>query len=452
MTKFLLAITTSFITINAWAQPFALSTNFLNGSPYNCTMLEDLGVYKRLRVQATQNASNATWELPALCSFPGNVWRPYTAGTAAIPFNAIIPPVPNTAAALYNSNNGGASGNLSPVVQGNYYTFNVQNIATPNSPFIGVLETNYLPLDINGSTVSQNPLSNAVLPNTAVVVSITNTAAAQENMFVRYTTNNWTSSQIVPFSFSGNTGTAQIPGLPAGTLVRYYVYSSSKSKATIDAEAALYGEIVHDMSTLEWNTNISQNYTYQVSSGPLPVRIDYLNASGNSTANVLKWKVTCTSSPRVEITLWKGNNDRNMVAIYTTQASDVQCRQPFSFTDANLLPGANYYRVSVQAVDETKSWSPLVIVNNKFVAGLFRISPNPVVQNELTLQTAMPQAGRLAIVISSTDGKPLAQFKYDVAKGFNQFSLPLPTLAKGNYLLSAWLNQQKLNQLLFFKD
>jgi hypothetical protein len=452
MTKFLLAPISVLFFLHVQAQPFALSTNYLNGSPYNCTLLEDLGIYKRLRVQATQNASNATWELPALCSFPGNVWRPYTAGTAPIGYNVIIPPTPNTPAALYNSNNGGASGNLSPVVQGNYYTFNVQNISTPNSPFFCVLETSYLPLDINSAPVTQSPLANVVLTNQPVTVSIATSATPLENVFVRYTTNNWTSSQIVQMTFVGNNGTAQIPGLPAGTLVRYYIYSSSKSKTTIDAEAALYSEVVHDMSTLEWNTNIAQNYTYQVSSGALAVKIDYLHAFATNTANELRWKITCTASPRVTITLWKGTSDRNMTPIYTEQATDVRCRQPFQFSDANVQTGTSFYRVSVQAVDESKNWSNLTVVNKKSAAGLFKISPNPVTQGMVVLQTQAPQAGQIAIVITNMEGKPVAQFKLEATKGFNQYTLPLPMLAKGNYFLKAWLNDEQLNQQLFYKD
>lgn len=275
-----------FILINigsmtAFSQPFALALNNVDGSPYTCNLLEDLGIYKRLRVVATQNSSSGTWEFPALCSFPGNVYRPYTSGTAPIPFNAIIPPIPGTAAALYNSGNGGASGNLSPVTNGNLYTFNIQNTFSASaSPYFCVLETNYTPVSI--PTVTQVPDPNAIGPDNVVEVTINCSAPPHtgENVFVRYTTDNFNSTSIVQASFIGATGKATIPNFPFGTTVKYYVYSSSKSKALIESEAALYGEIVHDMSTLDWNTNIAQNYSYTVTN-IVPLQVEFIRGQKN---------------------------------------------------------------------------------------------------------------------------------------------------------------------------
>ena len=250
--------------LSSIAQPFALSLNNVDGSPYTCNPLEDLGVYKRLRVQATQDATNATWEMPQTCDFPGNVYRPYSGGLPALPFNVIIPPTGGTNAALYNSANGGASGLLSPVTNGRYYTFNVQNtLSATQSPYIGVLETDYLPVSIDD--VTRTPSAGTISQSVPVTVTVTCSATPTENVFVRYTTDAFVTSTIVEVSFTGNTGTAIIPsGLPLTNEIRYYVYSSPKSKTTIDAEVAANGQVVHNMSTLEWNTNIGQNYSYSI--------------------------------------------------------------------------------------------------------------------------------------------------------------------------------------------
>ncbi len=96
------------------AQPGAISTNNLNGSPYNCMALTDLGSFRQARIQATQTSSAATWEFPTDCSFPGDVWRPYNAGNCSTPLslNTVIPPIGGSCSALYNSSNGGVAGNL----------------------------------------------------------------------------------------------------------------------------------------------------------------------------------------------------------------------------------------------------------------------------------------------------------------------------------------------------
>ena len=265
----LVAVLAILFPLHFFAQPFSLGTNNVNGSPFSCVNLDDRGTYKRIILQANQSSSSATWEFPQTCSFPGDVWRPYGGGTAAIPFNVIIPPVAGTGSALYNSGNGGASGNLSPVTNGRFYTFNIQNVASGTNAYMGVMETNQAPVDIQ--SVSQNAGVNGISPFTAVQLTVTTSATPTERVFVRYTTNNFTSSSLEEFSFTGSTGTATIPAQTLGTVVRYYVYSSTKSKALINTEVLSHGQLVHDMSTLQWNNNGGTNYSYTVTTGTVLV-------------------------------------------------------------------------------------------------------------------------------------------------------------------------------------
>ena len=417
------------------AQPFALAINNVDGSPFTCNLLEDLGIYKRLRVQATQNASNATWEFPALCSFPGNVWRPYTAGTLPIPFNTTIPPVPNTAAALYNSGNGGASGNLSPVTLGNYYTFNVQNIFTPTgSPFIGVLETATFPVSI--PNVTQNPVSNAVGENVPVTVSITTSAAPVENVFVRYTTDNFVSTQIVQATFTGNNGTADIPGLPLGTAVKYYVYSSPKSKTLIDSEATLYGEIVHDMSTLDWNTNISQNYSYVVTT-VLPVNLLAFDGTKQQDANIISWKADCTSGTFIQVTLEKRHENNDYKPIFQANIQAQNCSLPFSYSDDKAETGANYYRLKYLDERGRILYSRVIILLNKPDGIILtKIAPNPITVNS-TLELVSAKAQNIILMIVDQKGAIVIQKNYRLVSGLNRIPIDGKTLSGGLYIVKA---------------
>ena len=265
----LVALLAIFLPLHFFAQPFSLGTNNVNGSPFSCVNLDDRGTYKRIILQANQSSSSATWEFPQTCAFPGDVWRPYGSGTAAIPFNVIIPPVAGTGSALYNSGNGGASGNLSPVTNGRFYTFNIQNVGSGTNAYMGVMETNQAPVDIQ--SVTQYPGSTGISPFTTVQLTITTSAAPVERVFVRYTTNNFTTSTLEEFSFSGTTGTATIPAQSLGTNVRYYIYSSTKSRALINTEVLSHGQLVHDMSTLQWNNNGGSNFSYTVTSGTVLV-------------------------------------------------------------------------------------------------------------------------------------------------------------------------------------
>lgn len=271
-----------------FAQPGAIGVNNIDGSPFSCTGLTNRGLYRTAKLLANQNAAAPSWEFPQDCAFPGDVWRPYSSGTAAVPFNVTVPPVPNTPAALYNSNNGGGSGVLSAVTSGRYYIFNIENVVAPNNAFMCVMESATDPLAI--TAVTRTPAGSAISSSTAVQVTVTvaGTTAPPENVFVRFTTNSYAASTIVPVVFSGNTGVATIPAQAAGANVSFYIYSSTKSKSTIDAEVGLHGQVVHDMSTLEWNTNSGANYTYNVSTSSNPILVTATNSANDGFYPTLK--------------------------------------------------------------------------------------------------------------------------------------------------------------------
>jgi len=248
-----------------FAQPGAISTNNLTGaSTYNCTALTDLGSFRQARIQAGTGSSSVSWEFPANCGFPGDVWRPYGAGTGAVAFNTFIPPVGGTGSALYNSGNGGSSGTLAPTTNGYYYTFNIEDVTSGSNANMIILESNFNPVTI--SSVSATTPANA---NNSVLVTVTTSSAPSsgENVFVRYSTDSYTTSSIVQVTFSGSTGTAFIPCQTGGASVSYYVYSSTRSKTTIDADVTTYGQKTHDLSTLNYNNNSGSNYTYTQGSG-----------------------------------------------------------------------------------------------------------------------------------------------------------------------------------------
>ncbi|MBI3194579.1 MAG: hypothetical protein HYZ34_08970, partial [Ignavibacteriae bacterium] len=244
-----------------FAQPGAISTNNLAGSPYDCTVLVDLGALRQARLQANTSSSSVSWEFPASCGFPGDVWRPYSAGSPAVSFDAVIAPDGGSnIGALYNSGNGGSPGTLSTTTSGYYYTFNMEDVSATNA-YMSVLQTSFNPVTI--SSVTQLPVSPAA--NEAVVVTITTSSAPSsgENVFVRYTKDGWTTSTLVQATFVGTTGTAVIPcDGTASVAYAYYVYSSNKSAGTINTDVGTHGQRSHDLATLNLNNNGGANYSY----------------------------------------------------------------------------------------------------------------------------------------------------------------------------------------------
>src|SRR5437868_5821495 len=237
-------------SVSVIAQPGASGNNNISGSPFVCTALTaPSGAFSQARVLANQNSSTATWEFPASCAYPGDVWRPYFGGSSAIAFNTVI--APNGGAntgALYNSANGGSSGLLSPTTNGRYYTFNIENVTAPTDARMAVLETSFNPVTIS-SVSNTTPASSS---NSTLVTCTTSAAPSSgEYVYVRYSTDVTfiSSSAVSQFTFTGTSGKAIIPCEPSGP-VYYYVFSSNVDYSTLTTQVGTYGRVAYDMLAL----------------------------------------------------------------------------------------------------------------------------------------------------------------------------------------------------------
>lgn len=246
--------------VAVFAQPGAVGNNNISGAPFVCTPLTaPSGFFFQARIQANQSSSLASWEFPANCGYPGDVWRPYFG--SGVTFNSTVVPAPGPGnGALYNGGNGGASGTLPATTSGNYYTFNIQNVSAPTNAYMSVLETNYNPVTISAvSNTTPANASNSVLVN----CTVSSTPASGEYVYVRYSTDGYVTSALAQFSFTGTTGQALIPCFAGGTVVNYYVMSSNRSAAQIAADILATGsQICYDMLTLNLNNNGGANYSY----------------------------------------------------------------------------------------------------------------------------------------------------------------------------------------------
>lgn len=136
------------------------------------------------------------------------------------------------------------------------------------------METSSEPVTItNVSTPVQAEANEAVV----ITVTLNQEKSPEEIIFVRYTTNAWASSGAVMANMSGTTGTAIIPGQPAGSVVGYYAFSSTVPGISSD----------YDLYTIRLNNNGGPNYSYTIEGTP-SVQIDWAN---------LQWPPIATIEP-----------------------------------------------------------------------------------------------------------------------------------------------------------
>ncbi len=152
------------------------------------------------------------------------------------------------------SYNSGANNSIT-LTNGKWYTMNWKDVGYANTSAI-FMETSSNPVAI--STVDRT--SNTVYASDAptITISLASAPSAEEKFFLRYSTNNWTSSSIVAFALDGTSGFAAIPAQVSGTTVSYYVFSSTINNPSAD----------YDLLTIRLNNNSGSNYGYTVASTP----------------------------------------------------------------------------------------------------------------------------------------------------------------------------------------
>lgn len=144
-----------------------------------------------------------------------------------------------------------------------------QDFLSTNLP-IGVMTLSALPISI--SVVSQIGSDSSGTFYAGVVgqtVNITLSAAksAEENVYLRYTTDSWSTDHFVLATGSGTAYTAEIAGpLARGTVVEYYSLTT-----TLTWSEGNDLDTYPDLMTIDYGNNGGLNYSYTVNGNNAPV-------------------------------------------------------------------------------------------------------------------------------------------------------------------------------------
>jgi hypothetical protein len=162
-------------------------------------------------------------------------------------------------------------------------------------------------------------------------IEIDKEKAAEENIYLRYTTDSWTSSGFIAATGSGTSYTATIPAQSEGTEVSYYVFTT-----TVDADLKGDLEDNPDLCTIDFDDNSGSKYTYLV--------------TGTRSVNSGSWSNTST---------WlfgavPGSSDNVLIA----SGDDVTLNQAASVASLLIEESATF-----NASDDSKNGEVLTIAN-----------------------------------------------------------------------------------------
>ena len=152
---------------------------------------------------------------------------------------------------FYNPNGGNSRFSET---NGKYYTFIIKDVANSNNSEGYIFEFSQTPVSISSVSSSGNALASTAK---TITIGLSGTPDNNERVYVRYTTDNWSSSAIIEGDPSSNSISINIPGQSAGTTVKYYVFTSITGISNADA----------DLAAIKFANNSGNNYSYYVESG-----------------------------------------------------------------------------------------------------------------------------------------------------------------------------------------
>jgi hypothetical protein len=258
MKRILLLLITAFgLAAIATGQPATMLINQDVSGNYTNTTMTLKGAFFQARFQeATGQATGIrNWQFNS--DGYGNSWGTITSQKTLSSFNTAIVPSAATASGNWVAAGYNAFGRLPATTTGYYYTYNILKGISYTSQNMAVLETSYNPANI--STVTQSPAVPTNCQSAVVTINMSAAPNAAENVYIRYSTNGFTTSGISQATFSGATGTAIIPAQASGAVVSYYAFTSPVAIGSIGTD--------YDVLTLNLNNNSGSNYTYTVGTG-----------------------------------------------------------------------------------------------------------------------------------------------------------------------------------------
>lgn len=152
--------------------------------------------------------------------------------------------------AYNNANMGGGGAIYWAITTGNYYVVKTK-LSGINADFAVFDNGAQAPVTISSVARTISGTNLTVTATASAVVS------ANEKVWVRYSTDNWTSSATTELTFVSGTNYASVLALADGNFVSYYVYTTIQ-------QAAAPAEADADFFTINYNSNGGVNYTAQI--------------------------------------------------------------------------------------------------------------------------------------------------------------------------------------------
>jgi hypothetical protein len=223
---------------------------------------------------------------------------------------------------------------------------------------------------VNVSRTSRQYLSGGYLK---LFISTSSAPSAEEKIYIRYNVGSndfsgTSTTSLVQATGSGTSWEAIMPIQTGGTMVFYYVFSSTRSLAQLTANT----EAERSIAALRYDDNAGATYSYIASALPVNFTQFYgvkengmvkLNWAAGETDELSHYELESANTPsdfRI-----KSKTDR--IANATDPVYTAYDYAPYN--------GSNFYRVAAVAKDGSKKYSQILTINTKASREYFKLLP-----------------------------------------------------------------------------
>jgi hypothetical protein len=184
-------------------------------------------------------------------------------------------------------------------------------------------------------------------------------------------------------------------------------------------------------------------------SSSLPVQLISFTGELRNEQTVLNWK-TAAETNNKHFVIERSANGNNYEPIGTVNAGTNNGVNSYSFTDAKLKAGTNFYRLRQVDVDGAYKFSKVVIVRLQKGTDAIKVFPTIATSN-INFNLSTVDATNAIVSIYDTNGKMMIRTQKSLTAGANQQGVDVSNLRSGAYYFRIQNNEGTINYTQAFQ-
>lgn len=183
------------------------------------------------------------------------------------------------------------------------------------------------------------------------------------------------------------------------------------------------------------------DFTIQVNESGLPVTLTAFKGELRNGKAILTWE-TATEQNNRGFELQRSADGVNFTAIAFVNSKapggNSTSALQYYFEDENPFSGNTYYRLKQTDLDLTAVYSNVINLKSPKVNALElrNVYPNPA-NKVINVEIAVPASDVVNLIVTDLAGKVIMQKTVSASGGYNNYSLDVSKLTRGNYIIKA---------------